>query len=253
MVSTRELMAYVHPLLQADRFDDYCPNGLQVEGKPYIKKIISGVTANLALINAAIEREADAILVHHGYFWKGEAPVLRGNKRQRLALLLQHNLNLIAYHLPLDVHPQLGNNAQLAKVLGFEIVKRVDVDRVSDLLTIGRVSREDMTGEQLAQHIAVSLQRAPFYISGTHAPVQQIAWCTGAAQRYIEHAYLNGANAFITGEVSESTVDFARENGLHFYAAGHYATERYGVQALGEHLSQKFQITHEFVEIDNPV
>lgn len=251
MVTTRELTEYITELLQANKIADYCPNGLQVQGKSTVTKIVTGVTANQALLDAAVVKRADAILVHHGYFWKNEPAIIQGSKRKRLATLLQHDVNLLAYHLPLDVHPHLGNNAQLAKALGFLVNAQIEIDKLPGILWLGELPRV-MTGNELAQHLTAVLGRQPLHIEGDDLP-KRIAWCTGAAQRYIEQAFQLGANTFITGEVSETTVDFARENGMHFYAAGHYATECYGIRALGEHVAEKFQLQHEFVAIENPV
>lgn len=252
MIHTPELIGYLAELLQISKIDDYCPNGLQVEGKSTITKLITGVTANQDLLDIAVDRKADAVIVHHGYFWKNESSIITGSKRKRLATLLQHNINLLTYHLPLDVHPTLGNNAQLAKLLGFNVKSQNAINKLQNILWCGDLPSA-MNGEELALHIEAALDRKPLYITGTNNPPKLIAWCTGAAQGYIQQAHQLGADTFITGEVSETTVDFARENGMHFYAAGHYATERYGIRALGEHLAEKFQLAHEFIEIDNPV
>ena len=248
----RELAAYTDHLLQIDRFSDYCPNGLQVEGHREIHTLIGGVTACQALLDAAIERRADAVLVHHGYFWKGEDPRIIGMKQRRIAALLRHDISLIAYHLPLDAHPELGNNAQLARVLDLTVTGTSGGDRRALELVMLGTTPQPMSGEDFAAHIAARLGRKPLHVAGNDRPIRRLAWCTGGAQSYIELALNAGVDAFLTGEASEQTVHFARENGLHFFAAGHHATERYGVQALGERLAQKLLLNFVFVEIDNP-
>ncbi len=239
--------------LEPQRFKDYCPNGLQVEGRPSVKRIVSGVTASQALIDAAIERKADAILVHHGYFWRGESPAITGRRLTRIKSLLDHGLSLIAYHLPLDAHPDYGNNASLAKVLGFSI-KRLAPSVEQGLLMVGELDNP-MTGAQLSGHIEQCLDRPPLHVANNPSEekkLQSVAWCTGGAQAYIEQAIELGVDAYITGEVSEQTVHSARESEIHFYAAGHHATERYGVKALGEYLAQTLELEHQFIDIDNP-
>lgn len=252
MAEITEIVRYCDTLLDSGRFRDYCPNGLQVEGWPEVQRMVSGVTASRALIEQAIEREANMLLVHHGYFWKGEDARIVGMKRERIRLLLEHGLNLVAYHLPLDAHPELGNNAQLAKRLALQIQGSFGGDGGPDIGLYGSTATP-LSGAGLAQHIASALGREPLHIAGTDRLVSRVAWCTGAAQGYIEQAVALGVDAFITGEVSEHTVHVARECGLHFYAAGHHATERYGVQALGERLAAEFGIEHAFIEISNPV
>lgn len=252
MVQLSDLLEYTNKLLEIDRYKDYGPNGLQVEGGAEINKIISGVTASRALIDAAVEADADAILVHHGYFWKGEDPCLVGIKGDRVRRLIKADLSLLAYHLPLDAHGELGNNAELARLLGIEIEGRFIGDAETGIGMHG-VLPEPMSGGELASHIGSVLDREPLHIAGSDKPVKRVAWCTGGAQGYIQQAAALGVDAYITGEVSEHTVHTARECGLHFYSAGHHATERYGVQALGAHLAAKFGIQHQFIEIENPV
>lgn len=246
-----ELITYIDELLKISDYKDYGPNGLQVEGAAEVKKIVSGVTASQALIEAAIESGADTLLVHHGYFWKGEDPRIIGMKYRRIKALLDNNINLLGYHLPLDAHAELGNNAQLAQRLGFSARGGFARDNGPDIGLYGDMNRS-MAGEELASHIETVLGRKPLYVAGHERPVKTIAWCTGGAQSYIEQAADLGVDAYLSGEISEYTVHIARELGIHFYAAGHHATERYGVKALGEHLSQKFDLEHEFVDIDNP-
>jgi dinuclear metal center YbgI/SA1388 family protein len=252
MVHVAKLTKYIDQLLAVDKFKDYGPNGLQVEGKKEINRIISGVTACRALIDAAIELKADAILVHHGYFWKGEDPCLVGMKGERIRRLFQHDINLLAYHLPLDAHGVLGNNAQLAKRLGIKVEGRFIGDNETGIGMYGSTATA-MSGEYLAELIDKTLARTPLHIKGNERPIQRIAWCSGGAQAYLEQAVELGVDAYITGEVSEYTVHIAREYGIHFFAAGHHATERYGVQALGAHLADKFQLQQKYIEIENPV
>lgn len=238
--------------LKAMSIKDYCPNGLQVEGCSDIQKIVTGVTASQALIDAAIERQADAILVHHGYFWKGESPVITRMKGKRVGTLLQHQINLLAYHLPLDIHPQLGNNAQLAKLLGVTIKRTLEPWDKFSVAVVGKLD-EPMSGIELADRIENVLGREPLFIEGHQRSVKKVGICTGGGQSYLELAAEQGLDAFISGEISEQTTHIAREMGIHYYAAGHHATERYGVQALGDWLSDNYDLDVEFVDINNPV
>lgn len=238
--------------LEIHQFKDYCPNGLQIEGRSEVNKIISGVTANQALIDIAVAEKADAILVHHGFFWKGERQEIVGMKYKRIKALLENGINLYAYHLPLDVHPQLGNNAQLAKLLG--ITDRRPLEPW-DKRSVGRVGKftEAVAAEVLSARIESVLARKPLHIDGGPKEIQSIAWCTGGGQDYITIAAEQGIDAFISGEISERTVHIAREMGIHYYAAGHHATERYGVQALGEWLKDELALDVQFIDVDNPV
>lgn len=261
-VSTRELCAWLDTTLRVVSFKDYCPNGLQVEGLERVSHIIAGVTASQALIEVAIDRGADAILVHHGWFWRGEDPRVRGTQRTRLAALLAANINLIAYHLPLDAHPTLGNNAQLASRLGL-VADRQQPDGsdpsnpprtagASNLIWLGSMPGAATLG-QVAKQVSARLGREPLVVGAADQPAQTIAWCTGAAQGMFSEAIDAGANVFITGEVSEPTVHLARESGVGFIGAGHHATERYGVQALAQAVQQQFGLKVDFIDIDNPV
>lgn len=252
MAVLNELVAYCDQLLEGERFRDYCPNGLQVQGGAEVTRLVSGVTASQALIDAAIERGADAILVHHGWFWKGEDARVIGIKQRRLKSLLANDISLIAYHLPLDAHPELGNNAGLGVDLGLIVEAGFGGEGEPDIALRGRLP-EPLSPAALGARIEARLGRAPLHIAGAGERVETVAWCTGAAQSYIDRAVAEGVDAFISGEISEQTVHVARESGLHFYSAGHHATERYGARALGEHLAERFGIAHEFVDIDNPV
>ncbi len=248
-VLREDLRAYLDNLLDAASFRDYCPNGLQVEGCERVRRIVCGVTASQTLIEAAIERGADTLLVHHGWFWKAEDGRVTGFRRQRMARLLAHDINLFAYHLPLDAHATLGNNAQLAALLGWTVSGRFGEQ---DIGFIGVPSAPTLAGE-LARQIERALGRAPLLIGDPGRKVARIAWCSGGAQGYFEAALAAAADVFISGEISEQTVHLARETGMAYIAAGHHATERYGAMALGAHLAEKFGIDCEFVDIDNPV
>lgn len=252
MTTLADIAAYADRCLEAGRFQDYCPNGLQVEGARPVRRLVSGVTACLDLIEAAAARDADALLVHHGYFWRGESPVLTGMKARRLRRLLESGIGLLAYHLPLDAHPELGNNAQLARRLGLRVEGVLDSDRRAPIAMHGVLETPCGAGE-FQRRIEQALARKPLLVEGGGGPVRTVGWCTGAAQDDIEYAVRLGLDAFISGEASERTTHIAREEGVHYYAAGHHATERYGVQALGERLAQEFSIEHVFVDIDNPV
>jgi dinuclear metal center YbgI/SA1388 family protein len=248
-VARAELADWLDGLLQARRFDDYCPNGLQVEGEARVRTVVCGVTASLALVRAAADAGAQAIVVHHGWFWRGEDARLVGPRRARAAALLAHDVNLFAYHLPLDGHAEVGNNAQLARRLDLRPEARFGEQ---DLGVVG-VLAAPVTLAAFAAHVGERLGRAPLVIGEPGRRVERVAWCTGAAQGMIEPAAATGADVFLTGEASEQTVHFAREAGIGFIAAGHHATERYGIAALGEHLAARFGGTHTFVDIDNPV
>jgi dinuclear metal center YbgI/SA1388 family protein len=241
-----ELGHFCDDFLDVGSFDDYCPNGLQVEGRGEVRKLVSGVSACLALIEAALERCADAILVHHGYFWKGEAQPLTGVKGRRVKRLLQADVSLLAYHLPLDAHPTVGNNAELGRRMGWLTTGQ------QGLLWYGE-TEAPASAEALRESIGERLDASPLLIAGGDHPVRRVAWCSGAAQSMIEQAADLGMDAFVSGEISEPTVHLARERGIHYIAAGHHATERFGVQALGRLLAGRFGIRHEFIDIDNPV
>ncbi len=251
MAKLFEIVAYTDDLLETYRFQDYCPNGLQVEGAGDVRTIVSGVTACQALIDAARQKQAQLILVHHGYFWKGENASLVGMKRERIRSLLDANISLLAYHLPLDAHPVFGNNAQLAEQLGFVVEGQFGQGN-PPIGLYGRL-QQAMNAEELSSHLTAKLDRAPLHIAGDSTKINRIAWCTGAAQGYIEQALALGVDAYLSGEISEQTVHVARETGMHYFSAGHHATERYGAQALGRHLADHFGLEHHFVDINNPV
>ncbi|RRJ83736.1 Nif3-like dinuclear metal center hexameric protein [Aestuariirhabdus litorea] len=238
--------------LQVALFSDYCPNGLQVEGRDRVATLVTGVSASQALIDEAIALKADLLLVHHGFFWKGEAQPITGIKRKRIKALMDHDISLAAYHLPLDAHPQLGNNAQLARLLGVQGATPLDPNDTRCLVWRGAL-KEPCSAQELVRLLAAKLGRSPQLIEGGDHPVRQLAWCTGAAQSYIDQAAAAGVDAFISGEISEPTVHNAREMGIHYFGAGHHATERYGVKALGEWLAEEEGLVHHFVDINNPV
>ena len=243
-----KLSSYLNTLLNVNAFNDYCPNGLQVSGKANIKKIITGVTACQALLDEAVKREADTILVHHGYFWKGEDPCITGIKQRRISTLLQHDINLLAYHLPLDAHSDYGNNAQLGNVLGFTVT-----DILNDgLLYVGELTKAQ-EASQLSQHLTKKLNRQPQIIDARQTPIKTIAWCTGAAQDLLPTVAELGIDAFLSGEISERTFHTAQEYGIDYICAGHHATEMFGIQALGEHVAEQFALDVEFVDIVNPI
>jgi dinuclear metal center YbgI/SA1388 family protein len=248
MAQRSEIESHLGALLSVDRFKDYGPNGLQVEGTAEVRRLVSGVTASLALIEAAVADGADAIVVHHGLFWRGQSGCITGWMRQRLALLLAHGINLFAYHLPLDAHPELGNNAQLGARLGLAADARFGEQ---DLGCIGAAGAVRDT-QALAQQVQSALGRAPVLLPGDGRPLRRIAWCTGGAQGFFEAAIAAGADAYLTGELSEPQAHIARETGVAFLACGHHATERYGAPALGAHLAQQFGLDHRFIEIENP-
>jgi len=244
-----ELAAYLDQFLEVPRFRDYCPNGLQVEGRAEVVRLVTGVSASLLLLEAAAEAGADAVLVHHGWFWRAEDPRVTGAKRRRLAFLLERGISLFAYHLPLDAHPECGNNAQLARRLDLTPEGRFGEQEVA---WHGRPA-QPTTLSQLAALVEARLGRAPLTVGDGQSPVRRVAWCTGAAQDYFPEAIRLGVDAFISGEISEHSVHAARESGVSYLAAGHHATERYGVQALGGHLAARFGLEHRFIEIGNPV
>ncbi len=252
MVRLNELVEYCDTLLDVASYQDYCPNGLQVEGNNEVRRVVCGVTASKALIDEAISLNADLLLVHHGYFWKGEAAPVTGIKQRRIKALLENNLSLVAYHLPLDGHESLGNNARLAALWGFEVDTRFG-HGPNGGLAMAATLPEPLTLEQLAQRVARPLGREPLVIEGGDRLISRVGWCSGAAQGFIGEAAALGLDAFISGEISEPTVHLAREMGIHYISAGHHATERYGVQALTKHLSQHFSLENHFVDVPNPV
>ena len=251
MAHRDELLQLLNNKLESGRVRDYCPNGLQVEGKAQVRKILTGVTASQALLDLAVAEQADAVLVHHGYFWKSEASEITGMKKRRLQTLLQHDISLFAYHLPLDIHPELGNNAQLGALLGFQ-----NISALASVEPVGVVRQtqlaEALTLADVVARLQQQLQRPVFAHDAGIGEIRHIAWCTGGGQGYIDAAAAAGAQLFISGEVSEQTIHSANELGIHFIAAGHHATERYGVKALGEWLAAQMDVEVVFTDIYNP-
>ena len=245
----KKLCEFCDEYLKVDEFNDYCPNGLQVEANPRVEHIVCGVTASQALIEAAIEQGADTLIVHHGYFWKGEPQPITGYKGRRIGSLINNNINLLAFHLPLDAHPEVGNNVQFGKLLDWDISASFGEQ---NLVLEGRLAQV-LTLAELARQIEAKLATSALAISAGDHPIERIAWCTGAAQGFIEAAAERGVDAFVSGEVSEPTFHLARELGIHYIAAGHHATERYGVQALGKLIADQFGVQQQFIDIPNPV
>ena len=252
MVELNELVSWCNHILNVKAFKDYCPNGLQVESSAQLHKIITAVTASQEAIDAAIAEKADAILVHHGYFWKGEPDVLTGIKGQRIKKLMQHNISLIAYHLPLDAHAMLGNNAALADLLKITVTGALDPSEAYPIGNVGELVSA-MTPEQLSQHILLCLGRQPLHLAGTSTIIKKVGFCTGGAQDYLYKAALQGCDAYISGEVSERTYHEAKELGIHYFACGHHATERGGVQRLGNAIAKQFDVEVKFIDYNNPV
>jgi dinuclear metal center YbgI/SA1388 family protein len=249
MMLLNELRDYNASLLQTNLFKDYCPNGVQVEGRAEVRRIATGVTASQHVLDEAIAWGADAILVHHGYFWRNEEATLVGIKKKRIAQLLRNDVSLLAYHLPLDAHAELGNNAQLGKLLGLTEQGRFGEQNIAWLGSLA----QPRTLTQFTQQIANDLQRVPQVIGDGNKSICRVAWCSGGAQGYFEAAIAQGADAYITGEISEQNFHLANETGVAFIAAGHHATERFGIQALGEHLAKQFGLDHRFFDQANPV
>ena len=244
-----ELVEYLDRLLEPAKFRDYCPNGLQVEGRAEVRRIVAGVTASQALLDAAVAVQADAVLVHHGYFWRGEDGRITGMRKRRLATLIENDISLLAYHLPLDAHPTLGNNAQWAAVLGWQVQGRFGEQ---DIGWVGTLPQPQTVAE-LATGLTGALGRAPLVIGEPARPISRLAWCSGGAQGYFEQAVALGVDAYLSGEISEQTVHLARESGVAYFAAGHHATERFGAQALALHLAEHCGLDCRFVDVDNPV
>ncbi len=246
-----ELLQYLNRLLNVETFHDYAPNGLQVEGRKEVKRILLGVTASQALVDEAVRWGADMLLVHHGWFWKGESTNIVGMKRKRLRALLCADINLVAYHLPLDAHNTLGNNAQLAKLLG---VKPLYQCGESDLVWVGEPEEGAISGKAFVQRVESVLKRTPMILGELPEKITKLAWCTGAAQDWVQLAAQEGAQVYLSGEASERTTHEAVENGIAYIGAGHHATERYGIQALGKHLKSVFsELEIRYLEIDNPI
>ncbi|KTC65737.1 putative NIF3-like protein 1 (plasmid) [Legionella adelaidensis] len=252
MIKREDLNHYLQDYLSCDLFSDYAPNGLQIEGKENIEHICTAVTASADVIQSAVALQADALLVHHGYFWRGENPVITGIKKNRISQLLNNNINLFAYHLPLDCHLDVGNNACLAELFEVEAINKYSVGKTKNLLWAGELIKS-MTPDEFSFFLQEKLKRQPLHIPVSKEKISTIAWCSGGAQDFIKDAAALGVDAYISGEISERTYYEAIEMDIHYYACGHYATERYGIQALGHHLGAKFELRHNFIESENPV
>ncbi|STX28643.1 putative NIF3-like protein 1 [Legionella beliardensis] len=250
MILRQELVSYIDKLLACSNFNDYAPNGLQIEGKETITSIATAVTASKRVIEEASTLQVDALLVHHGFFWRGENPTIIGMKRARIADLLAANINLFAYHLPLDCHIELGNNACLGQLLGLQEINQHCVQNTANLLWSGAFAL-NKTREEVSTLLTEQLRQKPIHVAGTDKSIKTIAWCSGAAQDFIEQAHALGVDAYISGEISERTFYQAQELGIHYFACGHHATERYGIQALGNHLAAQFTLTHQFIDSEN--
>jgi dinuclear metal center YbgI/SA1388 family protein len=250
-VALNTLVEEAERYLGSAKIHDYCPNGLQVEGRPQVSRIVSGVTASQALLDAAVEAEADLVLVHHGYFWKGENPCITGIRQRRLKTLLKNDISLLAFHLPLDVHPEVGNNVQLARQLDITVEGPLDPENPKVVGLVGSLA-EPMTARDFARRVQEVMGREPLLVEGDQV-IRRVGWCTGGGQGYIDTAIAAGVDLYLTGEASEQTYHSARENGVSFIAAGHHATERYGVQALGDYLARRFALEHLFIDCPNPI
>lgn len=253
MVTRDGLAHYLKEYLSCDSFNDYAPNGLQVEGRSEILRICTAVTASQVVIDKAVALDADALLVHHGYFWRGEDSIITGMKRRRISQLLKHELNLFAYHLPLDCHIESGNNACLGQLFELDDIKTHFAGKTPNLLWSGTL-KNPLSADELSSFLGEKLNREPLCIAGTTPRlIKRLAWCSGGAQDYIVDAHQLGVDAYLSGEVSERTYHQAKELDLHYFACGHHATERYGIQALGRHLASQFDIEHQFIDSMNPV
>ncbi|WMY97637.1 MAG: Nif3-like dinuclear metal center hexameric protein [Arsenophonus sp.] len=242
-----KLEKIINTYLGIDKYHDSVPNGLQVEGCEEIKKIVTGVTASQSLLNTAVCLKAHAIIVHHGYFWKNESNLIKNIKRKRLKTLLSNNINLYAYHIPLDAHPVIGNNVQLGNIIGVNID-----DYITPLLPVGRFSIP-ISSSELMTRLKNRLDRQPLYYGDfISKKISTVAWCSGKGQKFIETVAKLGIDAFITGEVSEETFHISKEMKIHFYSAGHHATERYGIKALGEWIKKNYNLDVTFIDIPNP-
>jgi len=250
-VALNTLVEEAERYLACAKIQDYCPNGLQVEGRPQVSRIVTGVTASQALLDAAVDAGADLVLVHHGYFWKGENPCITGMKQRRLKTLLKHDISLLAYHLPLDVHPEVGNNVQLARQLDITVEGPLDPGNPKVVGLVGSLA-EPVSARDFARRVQEAMGREPLVIEGEQM-IRRVGWCTGGGQGYIDTAIAVGVDLFLSGEASEQTFHSARENGISFIAAGHHATERYGVQALGDYLARRFALEHLFIDCPNPI
>lgn len=252
MMQRDTLLQDLNNYLKSVQFADYAPNGLQVEGKAAVRRVCTAVTASLEIIELAIALQADVLLVHHGFFWRGESSIISGMKRKRLSRLLAHDINLIAYHLPLDVHPLIGNNACIGKLLQADQIVQHAHEKIDGLIWSGHL-QAPQSAETFSKTLTNLFQQTPIHLSGGKNPIAKVAWCSGAAQDFIVQAAALGMDAYISGEVSERTYYLAKELGIHYFACGHHATERFGIQALGTYLQSQYGLEVQFIDVDNPI
>ncbi|MBF0134395.1 MAG: Nif3-like dinuclear metal center hexameric protein [Magnetococcales bacterium] len=253
MAKLETIEKHLAQLLNVDQFSDYCPNGVQVRGRRKIKRIVTGVSACLELFQAAADQEADLILVHHGLFWEKDSRIIQGSLKKRLQILMKHNLSLMAFHLPLDAHPKLGNNAQLLRRLGIHEKKPFGFYHHQSISFMGRLDEARSMG-QLTRRIIKKLHAyTPIILPYGPKKISRVAVCSGGAPELIREAKEKGADLFLTGEANEPLYYFAREEKIHCIAAGHHNTETLGVRALGNHLAQHFKIEHAFFDSRNPL
>lgn len=242
-----KLEKIINEYLKINQYKDCVPNGLQVEGVSIVKKIITGVTASQDLIDQSIKLKTDAIIVHHGFFWKNEPVQILNMKKKRIKKLLCNNINLYSYHLPLDAHPIVGNNAQLGNLIN---IKKISY--ICPILPIGQLDKS-IKPKKFRKKLQKKFKKKPFYIENKEKKIKKIAWCTGSGQNLLEKAAQAGADAFVTGEVSEKIFHIAKEMNINFYSLGHHTTEIYGIQALGEWLKKKYGFLVNFINIFNPI
>ena len=252
MAQLKEIIQWCDQTLNTHEFKDYAPNGLQIEGKSEVQKILCAVTASQEAIDAAIAQNADLLLVHHGYFWKGEPYPITGMRGKRIKSLIQHDISLVGYHLPLDSHPSLGNNAAIAEYLALENLQALDPSERHPIGNIGFL-KQAMSATEFRDYLTARLGFKTIHLSAEKSQIQKVGFCTGAAQDFIGKAAEQGCDAFISGEVSERTYYEAKELGVHYYACGHHATERYGVQRLAKAISEQFNIEYSYFELNNPI
>jgi dinuclear metal center YbgI/SA1388 family protein len=252
MAALQEIIQWCNDTLKTHEFKDYAPNGLQIEGRSEVKKIVCAVTASQEAIDAAVAQQADLLLVHHGYFWKGEAYPITGMRGKRIKTLIQHDISLVAYHLPLDSHPMLGNNAAIADLLELEIFEALDASERHPIGNIGYL-KQALTPEAFKDLLTERLGFQTIHLPADKKTIQKVGFCTGAAQDFISKAAEQNCDAYISGEVSERTYYEAKELDVHYYACGHHATERYGVQRLGKAISEQFNLEYSYFELNNPI
>ena len=252
MAKLQDIIQWCDQTLKSTEFKDYAPNGLQIEGKTEVRKILAAVTASQDAIDAAIRENADLLLVHHGYFWKGEAYPITGMRGKRIKSLIQHDISLLAYHLPLDSHPSLGNNAAIADLLELERIETLDPSERHPIGNIGYLN-QPMPVEEFKKFVSEKLKFDVTHLPADKNMIEKVGFCTGGAQDFIVKAAEQGCDAYISGEVSERTFYEAKELGVHYFACGHHATERYGVQRLGQAISEQFDIEYVYFELNNPI